>query len=92
MLLAAVLGVAGWVAFLTYVTNQEMISSSIVRQIMRCVREDPKLREVLGEAIRSQPEWWLNGDPKINGRVRLGFVDFCRRAEKVTLSAVVMNR
>lgn len=61
---------------MTYVTNQEMISSSVVRQIMRCVREDPQLREKLGEAIRPQPEWWLNGDPKINGRVRILFFSF----------------
>lgn len=46
-----------------------MVSSSVVRQIMRCVKEDAQLQEVLGEAIRSQPEWWLNGDPRINGRV-----------------------
>lgn len=69
MLVAAVIGVAGWAVFLKYITNQEMVTSSVVRQIMRCVKEDAQLREVLGEAIRSQPEWWLNGDPRINGRV-----------------------
>ncbi|KAH0584657.1 hypothetical protein J132_00080 [Termitomyces sp. J132] len=66
---ALVFGVAAWVAFMTYVTNQEMISSSVVRQIMRSVREDEKLKEVLGEAIRPQPEWWLNGDPLIHGKI-----------------------
>ncbi|KAF7778414.1 hypothetical protein Agabi119p4_2759 [Agaricus bisporus var. burnettii] len=69
VLVAAVAGVAGWAAFLQYITNQEMVSSSVVRQIMRCVKEDAQLQEVLGEAIRSQPEWWLNGDPRINGRI-----------------------
>ncbi|KAF9450258.1 DUF1783-domain-containing protein, partial [Macrolepiota fuliginosa MF-IS2] len=69
LLLAGVLGVAGWTAFMNYITNQEMISSSVMRQLMRCVREDPQLREALGEAIRPQPEWWLNGDPKITGRI-----------------------
>ncbi|KXN81709.1 hypothetical protein AN958_03807 [Leucoagaricus sp. SymC.cos] len=69
LLAAVVAGVAGWGAFMTYITNQEMVTSSVVRQIMRSVREDPKLREALGEAIRPQPEWWLNGDPKINGRI-----------------------
>ncbi|KAJ3576236.1 hypothetical protein NP233_g554 [Leucocoprinus birnbaumii] len=68
IVVAAVVGVVGWTAFMTYVTNQEMISSSVVRQIMRSIREDPKLQEALGDAIRPQPEWWLNGDPKINGR------------------------
>ena len=36
---------------------------------MLSVRQDPKLREALGEAIRPQPEWWLNGDPYVNGQV-----------------------
>jgi len=36
---------------------------------MLSVRQDPKLREALGEAIRPQPEWWLNGDPYVNGKV-----------------------
>lgn len=70
LVVAAVLGLGGWAAFITYVTNQEMITSSVVRQVMRSVREDKDLREALGEVIRPQPEWWLNGDPKINGRVR----------------------
>jgi len=65
-----VLGLGGWAAFMTYITNREMITSSVVRQIMRSVREDTNLREALGEVIRPQPEWWLNGDPKMNGRVR----------------------
>lgn len=40
-----------------------------MKQIMRNVKQDPQLKDVLGEAIRPQPEWWLNGDPKINGQV-----------------------
>ncbi|KAF8889935.1 cytochrome oxidase complex assembly protein 1-domain-containing protein [Infundibulicybe gibba] len=63
------LGVAGWGLFMMVATNQEKISSSVVRQIMRSVREDAQLKETLGEAIRPQPEWWLNGDPRIHGRI-----------------------
>ncbi|TFK64276.1 DUF1783-domain-containing protein [Pluteus cervinus] len=63
------LGVTGWGAFMSVVTNQEKISSSVVRQIMRSVREDARLQEVLGDAIRPQPEWWLNGDPIIHGKI-----------------------
>lgn len=37
---------------------------------MRSTREDPQLKGVLGEAIRMQPEWWLNGDPRVHGNVR----------------------
>ncbi|KAG6840592.1 hypothetical protein C0991_005682 [Blastosporella zonata] len=66
---ALTLGIATWAAFMIYVTNQEMISSSVVRQIMRSVREDAQLKEVLGDAIRPQPEWWLNGDPIIHGKI-----------------------
>ncbi len=69
----AVVGVAGWVAFYTFVTNQEKISSSVVKQTLRTVRSDAAVKEVLGEAIRPQPEWWLNGDPRIIGSVRNGY-------------------
>ncbi|THU96092.1 hypothetical protein K435DRAFT_665119 [Dendrothele bispora CBS 962.96] len=36
---------------------------------MRAVRNDERLKEVLQEAIRPEPEWWLNGDPKIKGTI-----------------------
>jgi cytochrome c oxidase assembly factor 1 len=62
-------GLVGWAAFLLVVTNQEKLSSSVVRQIMRAVKDSKELREMLGEAIRPQPEWWLNGDPWIEGSV-----------------------
>lgn len=62
-------GLVGWAAFLLVVTNQEKLSSSVVRQIMRTVKDSRELREMLGEAIRPQPEWWLNGDPWIEGSV-----------------------
>ncbi|TFK20545.1 DUF1783-domain-containing protein [Coprinopsis marcescibilis] len=67
----AALVVAGtcWGLFMTYATNQEKLSSSVFRSIMRSIRSDPQLREVLGEAIRPQPEWWLNGDPRVIGRI-----------------------
>ncbi|KAK7444075.1 cytochrome oxidase assembly protein 1 [Stygiomarasmius scandens] len=69
LLAFSIAGLAGWGIFLTYVTNQEKISSSVLKSIMRAVRNDEKLREVLGEAIRPQPEWWLNGDPRIKGTI-----------------------
>ncbi|KAJ8075106.1 cytochrome oxidase assembly protein 1 [Marasmius tenuissimus] len=62
-------GVAGWGVFMTIVTNQEKITSSVFKQVMRTVRSDPGVREVLGEAIRPQAEWWLNGDPDIQGQI-----------------------
>ncbi|ESK96740.1 cytochrome oxidase complex assembly protein [Moniliophthora roreri MCA 2997] len=63
------IGVAGWAVFMTIVTNQEKMSSSVFKQVMRSSRSDPKLKEVLGDAIRPQPEWWLNGDPNITGHI-----------------------
>ncbi|THU91704.1 DUF1783-domain-containing protein [Dendrothele bispora CBS 962.96] len=65
----SLLGLTGWGLFLTYVTNQEKISSSVTKSIMRAVRNDERLKEVLGEAIRPEPEWWLNGDPRIKGTI-----------------------
>lgn len=52
-----------------YATNQEKISSSVFRSIMRSLKADPQLHEKLGDAIRPQPEWWLNGDPRILGHI-----------------------
>ncbi|THU96106.1 hypothetical protein K435DRAFT_665098, partial [Dendrothele bispora CBS 962.96] len=28
-----------------------------------------RLKEVLEEAVRPEPEWWLNGDPRIKGTI-----------------------
>ena len=64
------LGVSAWGLFMVFVTNQEKLSSSIMQQIMNTVKENPELREVLGEAIRPEPVWWMNGDPWIDGAVR----------------------
>jgi len=50
-------------------TNQEKLSSSVFRSIVRALRADPQLKDILGDAIRPQPEWYLNGDPLVNGYV-----------------------
>jgi cytochrome c oxidase assembly factor 1 len=71
-----VVGLVGWAAFLVVVANQEKLSSSVVRQIMRTVKDSEELKEMLGESIRPQPEWWLNGDPWIDGSVRDDIVHF----------------
>ncbi|CAA7271077.1 unnamed protein product [Cyclocybe aegerita] len=62
-------GVSGWALFMTFATNQEKLSSSVFRSIVRALRADPQLQEVLGEAIRPQPEWYLNGDPHVKGHI-----------------------
>ncbi|KDR73820.1 hypothetical protein GALMADRAFT_212599 [Galerina marginata CBS 339.88] len=66
---ALVAGVSGWAAFMTFATNHEKLSSSVFRSIIRALRADPQLHEALGEAIRPQSEWYLNGDPHVKGHI-----------------------
>ncbi|KZT71248.1 DUF1783-domain-containing protein [Daedalea quercina L-15889] len=81
LLAFATVGVSVWGLFLAWSENQEKLSSSVMRQIMDTIRGSAELREVLGEAIRPEPVWWLNGDPWINGSIRLmqGNVDLSFR-------------
>jgi len=65
------LGIVGWAAFLLVATNQEKLSSSVVRQVLRTVKDNKEIKEMLGDAIRPQPEWWLNGDPWVQGAVNV---------------------
>jgi len=62
---------AGWAAFLLVATNQEKLLSFVVRQIIRTAKDNKEFREMLGKAIRPQPEWWLNGDPWIEGSINV---------------------
>jgi len=66
---ALIVGGSAWAAFIIHVRNNEKLSSSVYRSIVRAVKADPQLREVLGEVIRPQPEWWLNGDPYVSGHI-----------------------
>ncbi|KAI6005604.1 cytochrome oxidase complex assembly protein 1-domain-containing protein [Pisolithus albus] len=81
VLALATVGVTGWAAFLLFVTNQEKLASSVVKQILQTVREHDGLKDVLGDAIRPEPTWYLNGDPWISGSVNLpaGHVDLSFR-------------
>ncbi|KAI0822771.1 cytochrome oxidase complex assembly protein 1-domain-containing protein [Trametes gibbosa] len=64
-------GVGAWAVFMVFVTNQEKLSSSVMQQIMNTLRESAELRAVLGEAIRPEPVWWMNGDPWISGAIHM---------------------
>lgn len=77
LLAFATVGVAGWAVFLLFATNQERLASSIVKQIIQTVRENEELRDILGDAIRPEPAWYLNGNPWISGSINLpaGHVD-----------------
>ncbi|KAL5529242.1 hypothetical protein ACEPAG_5227 [Sanghuangporus baumii] len=76
-------GVAGWGAFLAYTTNQERLSSSVVRQILQNLRTSSLVREVLGDGVRPEPAWFLNGEPWVNGSINMlqGNVDFSMRVK-----------
>ncbi|KIJ16657.1 hypothetical protein PAXINDRAFT_168170 [Paxillus involutus ATCC 200175] len=77
----AALGVSGWAAFLLVAMNQERLSSSVVKQILQTVRENGDLKNALGDALRFEPIWYLNGDPWISGSINLpqGNVDLSFR-------------
>jgi len=66
----ATVGVSAWAAFLLFATNQEKLSSSVVKQILQMVGENEELKDMLGDAIRPEAAWYLNGDPWIHGSVR----------------------
>ena len=42
-----------------------------MRQILLNVRQNEQVRETIGESIRPEPTWYLNGDPWISGSVNL---------------------
>ncbi|EIN07027.1 DUF1783-domain-containing protein [Punctularia strigosozonata HHB-11173 SS5] len=69
VLALGVAGVTGWIVFYIFAANQEKLSSSVVRQILDNIRDSPELKEVLGDAIRPEPAWYLNGHPWIAGSV-----------------------
>ncbi|KAI5122054.1 hypothetical protein M0805_006038 [Coniferiporia weirii] len=78
-----IVGLAGWGTFLAYATNQERMSSSVVRQILQNLRESDLVHETLGESVRPEPAWYLNGDPWISGSINMlqGNVDISLRVK-----------
>ena len=82
MLAFGALGVGAWGAFMLYVANQERLSSSVMQQLMAAVRESAELRAALGEAIRPEPVWWMNGDPWVHGAVRAACPIRCLRVRE----------
>ncbi|KAH9945787.1 DUF1783-domain-containing protein [Epithele typhae] len=80
---AGALAVTSWGLFMLFVTNQEKLSSSVMQQLMAALRESPELRSVLGEALRPEPVWWMNGDPWINGAIHMpgGAIDLSFRVK-----------
>ncbi|KDQ56785.1 hypothetical protein JAAARDRAFT_92188, partial [Jaapia argillacea MUCL 33604] len=77
------LGLTAWALFYLYATNQEKLASSVVQQIMTTLKEDDQIREVLGEAVRMEPKWWMNGDSWVEGGINMmqGHVDVSFRVK-----------
>jgi cytochrome c oxidase assembly factor 1 len=62
-------GVSAWAAFLAYAANQERLSSSAMRRVLSDLRDSEDVRVVLGNAVRPEPTWYLNGSPWVHGSV-----------------------
>ncbi|KAJ7437596.1 cytochrome oxidase complex assembly protein 1-domain-containing protein [Mycena galericulata] len=80
-LAVATLGVGCWAAFFLYSTNEIKATSSVVKHILRIAAMDSHLVRVLGDDVRPQPEWWLNGRPWIRGELHQlqGSIDLSMR-------------
>ena len=65
------LGLSLWGAFLLYTTNQERVSSSVVRQFLLKMKasENAQLRQSIGENIVPEPAWYMAGHPWVDGQV-----------------------
>ena len=87
-----IIGGSAWAAFILHVKNKEKLASSVFRSILRAVKADPQLREVLGEVIRPQPEWWLNGDPYVSGHVSIHFPFVLRKFKVQLMSLKIYTR
>ncbi|CAL1705506.1 unnamed protein product [Somion occarium] len=83
LLALGVFGTGAWATFYAYVANQEKLASSVFKQIVATIKDDSELQAVLGDAIRPEPAWWLNGEPWISGGVHLmqGSVDLSFRVK-----------
>ncbi|WVQ94637.1 hypothetical protein IAU59_001717 [Kwoniella sp. CBS 9459] len=80
VLALGVLGL-GWGLFLLHATNQERLSSSVLRQVTFQLRNSKEVIAVLGEHIKLQENWWALGQPWISGTINLmqGRVDLSFR-------------
>jgi len=76
-------GVGVWAAFLAYAANQQRLSSSAMRRVLSELRESEDVRAVLGDAVRPEPTWYLNGSPWVAGSVKMlqGNIDISFRVK-----------
>ncbi|KAF8480220.1 DUF1783-domain-containing protein [Russula ochroleuca] len=83
LLVVCIGGVGVWAAFLAYAANQERLSSSAMRRVLSELRESEDVRAVLGDAVRPEPTWYLNGSPWVSGSVKMlqGNIDISFRVK-----------
>ncbi|KAI0027153.1 cytochrome oxidase complex assembly protein 1-domain-containing protein, partial [Vararia minispora EC-137] len=83
LLVGGAAGVGVWALFLLYTANEERIHSSVVQRILARLQDDDAVGEILGDAVRFAPEWWLNGSPWIAGSVGMikGRIDISFRVK-----------
>jgi Cytochrome oxidase complex assembly protein 1 len=54
-----------------------------MRRVLSELRESEDVRTVLGDAVRTEPTWYLNGSPWVSGSVKMlqGNIDLCFRVK-----------
>ena len=65
----SVLLITVWSTFVLFATNEERLSSAVIRRITAAVVSDSKIREAMGHNIAMEPSWYLFGSPRIAGQV-----------------------
>lgn len=84
MILATIaFAIASWTGFTLYATNLERLSSSAFRSCLGQVREDDRIKEMVGEVVRVDQKWYLGGKPWVKGTINMmqGRVDVSFRVK-----------
>ncbi|KAF8306237.1 DUF1783-domain-containing protein, partial [Clavulina sp. PMI_390] len=91
ILAASALVIGSWSSFLLFATNEERLSSSVVRRVLAAVTSDPDANKLLGESITLEPSWIYLGSPNIAGQINLlqGSVDIKFRLQGSDASGTV---
>ncbi|KAL7423376.1 cytochrome oxidase assembly protein 1 [Cryptotrichosporon argae] len=87
----AALGLGSWALFVLHATNNERLSSSVLRQVLFQLRNSPDVVALLGGSARLGDNWWGFGEPWISGGINLmqGRVDLKFRIQGARQGATV---
>jgi hypothetical protein len=67
--------IVSWSAFTIHATNRERLSSSVLKNVMEKIKDDPSVQSKLGDSIGLERKMILAGDPWINGSVSLDVIN-----------------